>query len=158
METLMTGTSSRTVTALDVGVTPGVRPGSYVTVRHRGREGAWGRSCRQSPDLRYTKCIEATVGGRDRSIGLSPMSSGPMGVVATGRWGEGHASYPRRSVRPPMRRSAKTTGGRSVHIVQAGGGRTLLYPERTSVQRTLEHGLGKLKNQRRTDRSQQRPQ
>lgn len=158
METLMTGTLSRTATALDVGVTPGVRPEPYVTVRHRGREGAWGGSCRQSPGLRHTKCIEATAGGRDRSIGLSPMSSGPAGVVATGRWGEGHASYPGRSVRLPMRRSAKQTEGRSVHIVQAEGGRTLLHAERTSVQRTLGHGLGKLKDQRRTDRSQQRPQ
>lgn len=63
----MTGTLSRTATALDIGVTPEVRPESYaVTVQFRGREGAWGGSCKQSPGLRYTKCIEATVGGQDR--------------------------------------------------------------------------------------------
>ena len=157
METLMTGTPSRTATALDVGVTPGVRPASYVMVRYRGRKGAWRGSCRQSPGLRHTKCIEATVGGQGRSVGRSPRSSGPAVVVATGRWGEGHASYPRRSVRLPMRRSAKYTDGRSVHI-QVEGGRTLLHSERTSVRRTLEHRLGKLQDQRRADRSQQRPQ
>ena len=154
----MTGTPSRTATALDVGVTPGVRPEPYaIMVRHRGREGAWGGSCKQSPGLRYTKCIEATVGGQGRSVGRSPMSSGPTGVVATGRWGESHASYPGRSVRLPMRRSVKTT----VRAIRNRPGRWRTHaPPRGTKKRVTHsgHGLGKSKDQRRAGRSQQRPQ
>src|SRR5678816_764377 len=141
----MTGTPSRTATALDVGVTPDVRPGPYASmVRHRGREGAWGGSCRQSPGLRYTKCIEATAGGRDRSVGRSPMSSGPAGVVATGRWGEGHASYPGRSARPPMRRGAKTTA-RAIRQYRPGRWGTHAPLHGTNKRATHSgHGLGKL--------------
>ena len=62
-----------------------------------------------------------------------------------------------RDVEPRLKGAAKLEG-RSVYIVQAEGGRTLLHSERTSVRRTLEHRLGKLQDQRRADRSQQRPQ
>jgi hypothetical protein len=106
----MTGTPSRTATALDAGVTPGVPTRPHATVMgRRRREGGWGRSCRQSPGPRNTKRMEATAGGQVRSIARSPMSSGPTGVDAAGRWGEGHASYPGRSVWPLMKPKREDT-------------------------------------------------
>ena len=101
----MTGTPSRTATALDGGVTPATPTESYATLvrpvaaRERGEEAvskALARGTRNAGRRPY--------GGRMRSVAGSPMSSGLAVVDATGGWGEGHASYPGRSVCLPTAR------------------------------------------------------
>jgi len=57
----MTGTPSRTATALDGGVTPVAPVEPHVVVRLHRREGEWRGSWRQSPGPRNTKRSKAAV-------------------------------------------------------------------------------------------------